>query len=443
VGSCANCDHEGVLPGINDDRRPTCRKCSGIRVPLDCKHCGAEAPLYRREMCWRCALAQEINRRLTGPEGAVPVRLRPLADLVNSMENANSGITWLHNKQVRWLLAGLACGDIELSHEGLDSLPYNRRVDYLRGLLVSCAVLPARDRYLAMFDRWQNEKLATVENPDHARVLEQFVRWHVRRHLLRKAKDEPLQLGPFVAAKQNVTVAMKFLAWLGSQQVTLGDCAQDDLDTWFANGPATFQSARPFLWWAMGTHQMQRLDVPEMKVRARPRLSEDERIALLRKVLLSDTMALPYRVAAGLILLFGRTAVSILRLRVTDVRSTRNDLRVRFSKDWISIPEPFAALLRLLIDNRPNMQTAANPESPWIFPGIYPGEHLGWNALVSELARNDIPVLAARSGSWQAMTRATPIAVLAKSLGVSIITATRHANAAGTDWMSYVATKAP
>ncbi|MDJ0358127.1 hypothetical protein [Paenarthrobacter sp. PH39-S1] len=41
TGICA-CGHEGVLPGIIDNR-PACRTCSNIKLNVDCKSCGAEA----------------------------------------------------------------------------------------------------------------------------------------------------------------------------------------------------------------------------------------------------------------------------------------------------------------------------------------------------------------------------------------------------------------
>lgn len=41
TGICA-CGHEGVLPGVIDGR-PACRRCSGVKLNVDCISCGAEA----------------------------------------------------------------------------------------------------------------------------------------------------------------------------------------------------------------------------------------------------------------------------------------------------------------------------------------------------------------------------------------------------------------
>lgn len=56
MGICA-CGHEGVLPGIIDDL-PACRRCSGVKLNVDCIGCGAEAELYSGGRCQRCVLEE-------------------------------------------------------------------------------------------------------------------------------------------------------------------------------------------------------------------------------------------------------------------------------------------------------------------------------------------------------------------------------------------------
>jgi hypothetical protein len=65
-GICA-CGHEGVLPGIVDGR-PACRRCSGVRLNVDCVSCGAEDELYSGGRCQRCILTATARRLLTHPE---------------------------------------------------------------------------------------------------------------------------------------------------------------------------------------------------------------------------------------------------------------------------------------------------------------------------------------------------------------------------------------
>lgn len=63
TGICA-CGHAGVLPGIIDDR-PACRRCSGVKLNVDCVSCGDEAELYSGGRCQRCVLAATAQRLLT------------------------------------------------------------------------------------------------------------------------------------------------------------------------------------------------------------------------------------------------------------------------------------------------------------------------------------------------------------------------------------------
>ena len=50
-----------------------------------------------------------------------------------------------------------------------------------------------------------------------------------------------------------------------------------------------------------------------------------------------------------------------------------------------------------------------------------------------------IPVLAARVGTWQQLVRQAPPSVLAEALGISAMTAMKHAERAGSDWLRYAA----
>jgi hypothetical protein len=51
----------------------------------------------------------------------------------------------------------------------------------------------------------------------------------------------PLSHGPYQRAKQRLTVAAIFLAWLARRGHQLGECTQHDLDSWFAAAPCTRQ----------------------------------------------------------------------------------------------------------------------------------------------------------------------------------------------------------
>ena len=65
--------------------------------------------------------------------------------------------------------------------------------------------------------------------------------------------------------------------------------------------------------------------------------------------------------------------------------------RLKLGADWLDVPEPAAALLRQHLRDRSNMTTAANPASPWLFPGQFAGEHRSYRRLVRVLHQLGIP----------------------------------------------------
>lgn len=106
-GTCA-CGHEGVLPG-RVDTLPACRKCSGVRLNIDCIGCGSEDELHSGNRCWACVLSATVDRLLT-PDDSRPLspELQAIATALKSMKRANSGLTWIQQPHVAAFLQQLA-----------------------------------------------------------------------------------------------------------------------------------------------------------------------------------------------------------------------------------------------------------------------------------------------------------------------------------------------
>jgi hypothetical protein len=437
-GVCSGCGHRGVLPGVDGEGRSTCRTCSGIAIPVDCSRCGAETELFRANTCWRCVLAGEIDDLLAGPDGTVPASLVPLAQAIKTMKRENSGMIWLRRQQVRTLLRDLASGSVALHHEALDALPTSRTIEYVRELLVATGVLPARDKYLSTFLRWMETKLEGVSDPDHRRAVEAFARWHHLRNLRSQAKSEgQVPLGSFLRAKQSTTLAIDFLNWLKGRGRTLAECTQHDIDAWFGHGPTTRRHAQPFLYWAINTGRARGFRVPFVPHRSHPVLAETDRLAALRRLLLDDTLRLPSRIAGAFVLLYGQQANRIRQITVEQVRVAEDGVFFRPANDWIDVPDPLASLLASYLLQRTNMATAANPDSPWLFPGTMPGKPITMDGLLKQFLQAGVPALSGRSGTWQSLVREGPPTVLAEALGISPVTAMGHAARAGADWLAY------
>jgi len=161
------------------------------------------------------------------------------------------------------------------------------------------------------------------------------------------------------------------------------------------------------------------------------------RLAAIRRLLLDDALALEDRIAGCLVVLYGQQASRIAALRTSEVSCADAATWLKLGADWLDVPEPVATLLRHHLRDRSNMTTAANPASPWLFPGQLAGEHRSYRRLIVILSRLGIPARASRLATWHQLVRQAPPAVLANALGVSPDTATRHALLAGADWAAY------
>jgi hypothetical protein len=339
-------------------------------------------------------------------------------------------------------LRDLAHGRISCSHAALDAVGADRAVEYLRSLLVRYGVLPSRDRRLADFQRWAAAKLDAIGNEGHRQVLKRFLRWRLLRHLRSGSTTAtPLGHGPYQRAKQRLTVAIAFLAWLAGRGRHLAECTQHDLDQWFGTGPTTRRHVITFLSWARQQRIIRNIEVPVISTEGAEACppGSDARLAAIRRLLLDQTLAPGDRTVGCLVTLYGQQVSTIAALRITGTSCADGATRLKLGADWLDVPEPVATLLRQHLGNRTNMSTAANPASPWLFPGQLAGEHRSYRRLVRVLHHLGIPARASRLAAWRELARNAPPAVLADALGVSPGTAMRHAFLGGADWSAYTA----
>ena len=165
-GVCPGCGHNGVLPGlaIDADRQPICLSCAGIPADFTCRGCGAEGDFYRRGTCARCALRADLTAAMI--DGAHdPQAMAAIVEALCRVERPASILTWKRSPRVQALLTGLACGEITLTHQGLDKAGTDIATNQLRSLLEHAGIVAARDEPLAQFERWLVDKLEAVTEP--------------------------------------------------------------------------------------------------------------------------------------------------------------------------------------------------------------------------------------------------------------------------------------
>jgi integrase len=433
-GICA-CGHEGVLPGIIDEQ-PACRRCSGIRLNVDCRSCGAEDELHSGGRCWTCVLGNVVDDLLTDPAtGSIANDLIPLAAALKSMKRANSGMTWIRQKHVAAFLRNLAVAP-KVTHEIFDELPDSRTREYVRGLLTEHGVLPRRDELRMRYDSWAAQALERVKDPQNLDVIRRYIRWHHQRRM--NLMDEVTR-GTFLRAKQEVTVAIDLLNWLTGHDIKLPELEQSHLDVWQAEGPITRRIAERFLKWAIKTKAAPAgLTIVPHRRRTSPRLAKPRQDEALKRVIHEDGLETRDRAAAILILVFGQQAENIVRLTWDDVTVTEELVTIQLGTIQIALPDPLAEPWRELAANPGHALTAAHPNTDWVFRGASPGRHIHPGHLTTRLSKL-FSTRAARLGTLHELTKLAPVAIIAETLGYSPTTIERHAINSAAAYAQYVA----
>lgn len=435
-GICA-CGHEGVLPG-RIDGQPACRRCSGVRLNVDCRSCGAEDELYAGGRCWACMLTATVDRLLMNPAtGVMAPELTPVAGALKSMKRANSGLTWIKQKHVTEFLTRLAVAP-EISHASLDQLPVSRTRDYVRGLLVEHGALPRRDELAARYQAWSKQALERVSDDTHREIIRRYLRWHHQRRM--NATDSVPQ-GTFLRSKQTVTVAIDFLNWLHERGIDLDQLTQAHLDAWQAEGPTTREMASRFLRWAIKCHLVDAdLAMTPHRRGTSHKLSAAEQDEAVQRVVHASDLSPRDRAAAVLVIVFGQQIEHVVRLTWHDVTVTDELLTIRLGRSEITLPPPLDEPWRQLARAPGHDLTAAHPNTDWVFRGYSPGQHVQAAALRTRL-KSAFSTRAARLGTLHELAKLAPVAIIADTLGYHPSTIERHAVGSGATYAQYIAAR--
>ena len=122
-------------------------------------------------------------------------------------------------------------------------------------------VLPPRDEELARTEQWLTTLLASIDVPEHRRLVQAYATWQVMRRLRASAARGGRSRTYTAHARNNIRAAADFTAWLARHGRALQQCRQADIDDWLATGPAACQ-VRDFLTWAAAHSHCTALHVP-------------------------------------------------------------------------------------------------------------------------------------------------------------------------------------
>ena len=126
--------------------------------------------------CPRCRVLNRMPRLIDDGTGIPCPALVPLTAALAA--NPVPALKWLEKPHVIELLAGLARGQVPLTHDGLNAWPRPVAARHMRHRLIDCRILPAADPRLLELEAWFCQRLATLASDPHEPLLRQFACWH-------------------------------------------------------------------------------------------------------------------------------------------------------------------------------------------------------------------------------------------------------------------------
>ena len=220
---------------------------------------------------------------------------------------------------------------------------------------------------------------------------------------LRAAAPGTLTTGSARYAARAFTCGQAFCDWLQAAGIRPASLTQAGLDRWHAAASrTTAKMTSGFLGFAMTEGSLPRLKLPAHPAPgpATQPISDQQRLALIRRALTDSTGPVRTRAAGLLVLLFAQPASRITRLTLDDITAGGTGTTfLRLGDPPVCVPEPFAALLRQAAAAAADHPAAAiSAAGRWLFPGQNAGRPLHpatLSHLLTEYVRADLGVLSA------------------------------------------------
>jgi hypothetical protein len=376
---------------------------------------------------------------LARPDGTIRPELQPVIGALLSNDPIPL-LLWLSKPAPRRVLAALARGSGPVTHQELDGLTSVKGSQRLREVMVNAGLLPARDKQLANLERWLDRTLPKVADPAERRALRSYITWgHVRR-LRSLAQAGPLTRNQVTNVYAEVSRGIDLLAWLREHASTLATARQALIDDWLTDSR---KDAHGFVTWAVRHGYATGITVPRRQANiVRSVLPEhDQRWALARRLLRDTTIDTVDRAAGLLVLFYAQPLTRISQLTTEQIRSASNGgVQLMLGRKPLDLPAPLGEIILSLAVNRRGHAVIGHTDNhPWLFPGGFPGHHIGAPQLAHRLKRLQIPPRSSRNTALMELAAELPAKVLSDLLGISIESAVDWTAEAGNTRPRYAA----
>ncbi|MFF7415410.1 hypothetical protein [Streptomyces lydicus] len=420
---------------------PFCGPC-WRKSPLsfrECDRCGSHERLFHHGLCNSCARAEAVQDALSDCDG----ELRPdLSDVATALTTGDplTTLQWIALPSSRSMLAELAGGTGQVSHQVLDSLQPERAVRHLRAILVAHGVLPARDEQLATLERWLTSTFSGITAIEDRRLVQSFATWHHLRRLRQASKTRQITHPQVVQVRREIQAAIDLLTWLTGHDRTLANCNQGDIDLWLDGSRSKRAFGRNFLLWARRHRHCAPVEIPAVPPRRGTTfIDQDARWELIRRLLHDEVIDIADRVAGLLVLLFAQPLTRVVRMTPNEIVSSGEVVTLVLGSEPVVLPPPLDALFLRLRDQPVQHPRTDETDRKWLFPGGSPDTPLSVQRLMSRLHALGIHSRPARNTTLRDRASELPAVVLSKLLGVHIRTAVHWSRTTGTPGAEYAA----
>jgi len=230
------------------------------------------------------------------------------------------------------------------------------------------------------------------------------------------------------------------LVQAGGRGLTLATCTQPDLDHWKAGEDLSYRDQTGhFIRWASKNRLAKGLTFGAERWQGPVGPHDSEgRWDDARRLLHDATLTTADRVAGLLLLFYAQRLSTISNLTVDQVTEANGRVSIQLGTSPTVLPEPLAALVLDLIATRRAYTVIGHADqTPWLFPGQRPGQHISADRLGLRLIAVGIQPGQARSTALFALAEEVPAAILARMLGIHIQVAVQWQKASAGDWAAY------
>lgn len=431
---CPRCGDMRIIAYLGPDNTPYCASCAGVPPRYACVDCGSEDNLHGKR-CYTCVAQHRTLELITDSNGVINSAFEPVRQNLLQGRTMTAVVHLARNRPAADLIRALVNNELPIEHDTLDQWHRPKSAEYVRSLLTTSGLLPARDEHLHLFDTWANEFIQ-AQPPAAQNVLDTYLRWNIGRNLRIKARRQPLTRNAQHYGRDKLTAAGRYLEHLAATGLTLAEANQTHLETCLLENPSQrLRTHLPaFLTWAKTNALTPRLTININKPDNRgSMMTEAHYRRVVHQLETDNSIPTKIRIAGLFVGLYAQRLTHISALSNAKITTNDTQTRLWFGTSHILAEPTLAHLIRQY-----RKETSSSSDSAgWFFPSRNAGQHLSSSALTRGISRIGIDTRQLRGAALTNLAAHVPMRPLCDLTGLGTEAAVRWADIAGRSWNAY------